>query len=299
MEIRANYVMVGMFALAAMVGIVCFTLWIGSRDKGLELDNYEISFTESVKGLSVNSDVLFIGIRVGKVTAIKISDVNPGQVRVRIAVAADTPVRANSKAQLESRGITGATVISISGGSADSPLIDTPEGSVAEIKTEPSTMSSVFGQMPDVMNESLRVLENINKVFSPENIQAWHDISSSLREVSLALGKRAHSVDAILGESEKLVRDLDRLAVNANEIMSTDVKQGGAALSRIANRVDGTLTVMEPGLRQFSTTGLADMRMLMVEMRNLTQVMTRVFQKVESDPRRFFFGEQNKEYESR
>ncbi|MDL2280013.1 MlaD family protein [Desulfovibrio sp. OttesenSCG-928-G11] len=299
MEIRANYVMVGMFALSALAGIICFTLWVGSQDDGVELDNYEISFTESVKGLSVNSDVLFIGIRVGKVTAIKISDINPGEVRVRIAVASDTPVRANSKAQLESRGITGATVISISGGSADSPLIDSPEGSVAEIKTEPSTMSSVFGQMPDVMSESLRVLENINKVFSPENIAAWRDISLSLREVSLALGKRAHSVDAIIIESEKLIRDLDTLAVNANGILITDVKQGSAALGRIAGRVDSTLTVMDPGLRQFSTTGLAEMRMLMVEMRNMTQVMTRVFQKVENDPRRFFFGEQNKEFESR
>jgi ABC-type transport system involved in resistance to organic solvents, periplasmic component len=297
MEIRANYVMVGIFALASIAGILGFTLWIGSHDKDIELDLYDISFSESVKGLSVNSDVLFIGIRVGRVTAIKISDVTPGEVRVRIAIAADTPVRENSKAQLEARGITGASVIAISGGTADSPLFEAPKGAVAEIPTSPSTLSSVFAQMPDVMNESLLVLENINKLFSPENIQAWHDISASLQAVSQVLGNRAATVDGILVKTDSLLQNMDLLAHNANKALVTDVKDTSEAMSRIAKRVDTTLTVMDPGLRQFSTTGLADMRMLMVEMRQMTHVMTRVFQKMESDPRRFFFGDQTKEYQ--
>ncbi|MDL2291130.1 MlaD family protein [Desulfovibrio sp. OttesenSCG-928-F20] len=299
MEIRANYVLVGMFALAALAGILTFTLWIGSRDKGVQLDEYEISFNESVKGLSVNSDVLFIGIRVGKVTAIKISDITPGEVRVRIAIAADTPVRRNSTAQLEARGITGVSVISISGGTADSPLIDPGEGAVAEIPTAQSALSSVFSQMPDVMHAAVTVLDNINKVFSPENIEAWSDISTSLRTVSVTVGNRAKSIDEIIARSETLLQDLDALTVNVNKVLETDVKQTSQAMSRIAKRVDDTLTVMDPGLRQFSSTGLADMRMLMVEMRNLTHVMTRVFQKMDSDPRRFFFGDQTQEYQSR
>ncbi|MDR0338964.1 MAG: MlaD family protein, partial [Desulfovibrio sp.] len=276
MEIRANYIMVGLFTLAVLLGGVSFTLWIGTRDKGMPQDEYDISFSESVKGLSVNSDVLFIGIRVGKVTQIKISNLNPGEVRVRIAVNSDTPVRKNSTAQLESLGITGASVVSISGGTADSPLLDVPEGAVGEIPAEPSTLASVFSQMPDVLAKATHVLNSIGKVFSNENVASVTSMLRSLDEVSLTLSKRAATIDTIIGESEKLLANIERLSANANQMLATDVRQTSQAMSRIAARVDSTLMVMEPGLKQFSSQGLADMRMLMVDMRNLVHVLTRV-----------------------
>jgi hypothetical protein len=41
------------------------------------------------------------------------------------------------------------------------------------------------------------------------------------------------------------------------------------------------------------------MRMLMVEMRNMVHILTRVGQKLENDPRRFLFGETVTEYQNR
>lgn len=299
METRANHIIVGMFALLMLFGALGFTLWIGSQDDDMELSAYEISFEESVKGLSVNSDVLFIGIRVGRVTNIKISDITPGAVRVRVAVAADTPVRKNSTAKLEMRGITGAAVISISGGTADSPLIQPPEDAVAEIPTEPSALSSMFAHMPEVLNSAHLVLENINKVFSKENIAAVNDIVASLQSVSQVLEKRSESLNNILTSAESMVKNMDSLAQSANTVMLTDFKETSRAMSSISGRVDATLKVMDPGLRQFSTTGLAEMRMLIVEMRHMVHLLTRVGQNLESDPRRFFFGDQTKEFQSR
>lgn len=296
MEIRANYLIVGLFTLAVLIGGVGFSLWIASRDKDVPMTEYEISFNESVKGLSVNSDVLFIGIRVGKVTQIKISGVTPGEVRVRVAIAADTPVRENSRAQLEVRGITGVSVVSISGGTADSPLIDVPDGAVGEIPPEQSALASVFAQMPDVLSSASHVLSNVNKVFSEENIAAVSGILGDLRTVSATLADNAQTIDHLLKESEKLARSADRLLGNANQALITDVKETTEAMSRIAARVDSTLTVMEPGLRQFTTQGLSDLRMLLIEMRNMAHVLTRVGQKLESDPRRFLFGDQHQEY---
>ena len=290
MEIRANYILVGIFTLLILFGGLAFTLWTASLGKDVPMVEYDISFTESVKGLSVNSDVLFIGIRVGKVTRIKISDTVPGEVKVRISIAADTPVREDSVAQLEIRGLTGGVLISITGGTAESPLKQIPEGVVGLINYEPSPLTSVVSQMPDVIASANQTLRRIEKVFSDENAAAVSNILLSLDAFSTVLANRSHTIDTILLDAEKMTKNFDLLAANANEALVTDVKSTTKAMNNIAKRVDRTLSTMEPGLKQFSNQGLSEMRTLMVEMRTLVHILTRVGQKMESDPRRFLFG---------
>lgn len=296
MEIRAHYIMVGLFSLMLLFGGVIFALWMGSNDKRSAKVEYDIYITESVAGLSINNDVLFSGIRVGKVTDIDISPVTPGEVQVRVAIEDDTPVRENSVANLEITGITGVCVIAITGGTADSPLKTPPAGGVGTILYEPSPLSSVVAQVPDIFTASSRVLHRLELLVSDTNLKAVEDTLQSVATISGTLAERAKTLDGILADTEKLLRDIDTLTVNANEAMVTNVRATTRSMRRIAERVDSTMAMMEPGLKDFSTQGLAEMRMLMVELRGMTQVMTRVGEKLESDPGRFLFGEPVKEY---
>ena len=299
MEIRANYILVGLFTLLMLFGGLGFTLWTAKRDKDVPMTRYDISFNESVRGLSVNSDVLFSGVRVGKVEQIKISEVTPGAVRVRILIAADTPVRENSQAQLIVVGLTGTSAITISGGTVNSPLMKVPDGAVGELHYEPSPLSSVVAQMPDVLASANLLLRRMERMFSERNAQSFTTMMDSMASVAQVIADRAETIDKILGNTEKAAHDFDLLVLNANKALMGDVKAASESMNKIAKRLDATLSVMEPGLRQFSNQGLADARMLMVEMRNLVHVLTRVSQKLESDPRRFMFGEPVKEYDNK
>ncbi|MDL2316609.1 MlaD family protein [Desulfovibrio sp. OttesenSCG-928-A18] len=298
MEIRANYILVGIFTLIVLLGGVGFTLWTASSGKDDAQTLYDISFEEGVRGLSVNNDVLFSGIRVGRVTEIKISHVIPGAVRVRVAVAADTPVRENSRASIEARGITGSSIISISGGTRESPLLVVPEHAVGEILYEPSTLQSMFAQVPEVLQTGNNLLHRLQLIASDENIESISTILSSLSELSSTLARRTQTIDQLLSEAETIARNFDLLISNANEALSSDVKATSKAMSHIAMRVDNTLQAMEPGLKQFASQGLQEMRMLMVEARNLVNMLTRVSRKLETDPRRFFFGDEIREYKA-
>ena len=299
MEIRANYILVGLFTLLLLFGGLGFTLWTAKRDKDLPMTRYDISFNESVRGLSVNSDVLFSGVRVGKVEQIKISEVTPGAVRVRILIAADTPVRENSQAQLIVVGLTGTSAITISGGTVNSPLMKVPDGAVGELHYEPSPLSSVVAQMPDVLASANLLLRRMERMFSERNAQSFTTMMDSMASVAQVIADRAETIDKILANAEKAAHDFDLLVLNANKALMGDVKAASESMNKIAKRLDATLSVMEPGLKQFSNQGLADARMLMVEMRNLVHVLTRVSQKLESDPRRFMFGEPVKEYDNK
>ena len=66
--------------------------------------------------------VLFNGIRVGEVTALALDASNPNRVTATIAVAASTPVRADTKVGLDFQGLTGVPVVALQGGSK--PLSD-------------------------------------------------------------------------------------------------------------------------------------------------------------------------------
>lgn len=299
MEIRANYLFVGAFSLLVLFGGVAFTLWIGARGEGVTMAHYDIYFTESVRGLSVSNDVLFSGIRVGKVTEIKISRVAPGEVKVRVSINADTPVREDSVARLELRGITGVSVVSISGGTAKSPLKTVLADEVGEIVSEPSPLASAMSQVPDLIASANHMTQQIEKVFSDDNAAKAAEMLDSLATISKMLADKSEAIASLIDRSESIARNFDLLVANANEALTTDVKATTGSLSRIARRVDQTLSAMEPSLMQLSRQSLPELRMLMGEMRNLVHVLTRVSQKLESDPRRFFFGDQAKEYQNR
>ncbi len=299
MEIRANYILVGCFALASLLGILLFTWWVAKDDGDIATSIYDISFNESVAGLSVNNDVLFSGIRVGTVTQIKISETEPGAVRVRIAIAADTPVRANSEAKLEVRGLTGVSVIAVSGGTKESPLNRPAPNKIGTILYRASPFASVLERFPDTISAANETLSRLNAMLSDENQQAFSVAIQSFSALSTTLASRAQSLDSILAHSESTIKHVDSMAAAADSFLNTELKSGGANVASAVRRFDDMLRTMEPGLKQFSKEGLTDMRMLMVEARNLMHVLTRIGQKLESDPRRFFLGDSVQEYRPR
>jgi phospholipid/cholesterol/gamma-HCH transport system substrate-binding protein len=284
--------MVGIFTLTVFAAATAFTVWMAGRNSERESAEYDISFTESVKGLSVNSDVLFVGIRVGRVTNITISDVNPGEIQVRIAVDENTPVREDSRARLDIRGITGGSVISISGGTALSPLMRSTRGEVAEILAEPSTLGAVVSSIPQVMAK-------LEKLLSQENIAAAGRTLQALRVVTEALASQSATLESIPEKYATAADSLTSLMTSVDEMLVKDLMPGIATFHSAARRIEDTMLAVEPGLRQFSGQGLADLRLLTADLRNLTQAATRAVQKLENDPRRFFFGDQNKEFENR
>ena len=118
METRANYILIGAFALSGILGLLGFLLWFAQVELDRQFAYYDISFP-SVAGLSSASDVRFSGLPVGQVVDVRLSPEGDGTVRVRIEVGADTPVRTDSVATIESQGVTGVSFVGISAGTPE------------------------------------------------------------------------------------------------------------------------------------------------------------------------------------
>ena len=108
METRAPYAMIGLFVLAAIGAVFGFVYWLNNTAGLGERALYRIRFENTVSGLLSGAAVLFNGIRVGEVTHLTFSRSDPHQVVADIDVSADAPIDRNTKARLETAGITGA-----------------------------------------------------------------------------------------------------------------------------------------------------------------------------------------------
>ncbi len=286
MEIRASYVAVGVFTLLAVAGALIFVLWT-ARSEQSALTPYDILFRQGVSGLSVGNDVLFNGVRVGQVKQIKISPKNPDTVRVRVEVAADTPVRQNSVASQEARGITGLSVVAISGGTVDSPMLKAPSGEVAVIASRLSGLQTLMATAPDLLGAVNQLLDRANSMLSPENAKNFSQMLNSLTMVADTVAEQRHSLELALnsiGEAAqnfaKASRRIDALAASTQKLVDDKMARAADSVDKAALRLDQVLDQVEPGMAQFSREGLDTLQRLLAEARNLMNDLTRLTHKM-------------------
>jgi phospholipid/cholesterol/gamma-HCH transport system substrate-binding protein len=196
MEIKARYVLIGLFTLAAIVAGFAFVYWLETTGGLGKRTSYEIRFHNTVSGLLTGSAVLFNGIRVGEVTGLRLVPDQPKEIDVTIAVDANAPVRADTQASLDFQGLTGVAVVTLTGGSANAPLLTASPGQLPFL-----TANEAAGQ---TMSEAARqAFARIDKVLS-ENSGDLRTMVSNLTSFSEALGKNSGKVDAILGGLERM-----------------------------------------------------------------------------------------------
>ena len=127
MEDRAKFVLIGLFTFAVIVGAFGFVFWLHNAAGERESATYRVIFNGSVTGLKPGAPVLFNGIRVGEVTALRLTD-NPAQVAVVMAVAKTTPIRKDTRVTLNFAGLTGIASISLEGVLASAPRLTGKNG---------------------------------------------------------------------------------------------------------------------------------------------------------------------------
>jgi phospholipid/cholesterol/gamma-HCH transport system substrate-binding protein len=165
MESDKRYFIEGLFVIGFSIAVAFFFVWLarpGNKDDVL----YRIHFSESVSGLSLGDPVKYLGVDVGTVKAMIIKPDDPSRVQVDVNLHKNAPVKADTKATLKIKGITGTDFIELSGGSvgAGSLVAATPQGQVPEIRAEKSSINTVLDQLPKVVSKFSSIEDQTKKV---------------------------------------------------------------------------------------------------------------------------------------
>ncbi len=274
MENKANYVLVGSFVLLVIFGLFGFVIWLAKLEVDREFARYTIYFEGSVAGLSTASNVLYNGIPVGTVQTIGIDPRNPQQVRVVIEVATDTPVKRDSVAELQAQGITGVSLVALTGGSAGSPsLTEIPEGErFPVIDSRPSQFQRLFQGAPDLIARGVELLEQTKKFVSDENIASLTSIIVDVEALSGELAGRTGEIGDILDNVQKTSTEMRGAASSLNSL----VANLDAQVETLSDSADSTLAVLRGAVSTADGVVENDLRALIAELRDTANAVTRV-----------------------
>jgi len=165
MESDKHYFIEGLFVIALSIAAALFAVWLsrtGDKDDVL----YRIHFDESVSGLALGEPVKLVGVDVGTVKTMSIDTKDPRRVQVEVKLHKDAPIKADTKATLRSKGITGVSFIELSGGTSDAQTLvaATPAGQVPEIPAEKSSLTTMLEQLPKVIAKFSTIEDQAKKV---------------------------------------------------------------------------------------------------------------------------------------
>lgn len=158
MEADKHYFLEGLFIIGLTLAAALAFVWVaktGNRDDV----TYRIRFEESVSGLALGDPVKFHGVDVGTVKTMEIDKADPRRVQVDVRLRKEAPVKADTKASLKLKGLTGTVFVELNGGSADAKSLveTTAQGQIPEIPSEKSPLTTALESIPKVI-ESLSSL---------------------------------------------------------------------------------------------------------------------------------------------
>ncbi|WP_428671290.1 MlaD family protein [Roseibium sp.] len=256
METRANYIWIGAFVVATLVGAFGFVYWLAATAESRQNVQVEIVFPGPVTGLPIGGAVYFNGIKVGEVKELNFAPDDPTKVVAMTGVRPDTPLREDTKATLNFTGLTGVAYVDLSGGTSDSPLLlGRDDGKIPVIDAEKSFFDDIVDGARDVLqrtDSTMKTVDDLLKENGPEissiikNANTFSEAlaanSDGVKDFMASIGKASDSFSSLSVRLEKLVDQGERLmaAVPSDKVTAIvdDLSKFSASLGRANKDVD-------------------------------------------------------------
>ena len=287
METKANYVAVGAFVMACVIGLVVTILWLAGVQYSQEYAYYQAYFKGPVTGLGKGTVTRYNGIEVGRITDLQFDPSDPQRVIVTMQVQPNLNIREDSVASIDSQGLTGGSFVEITGGTARSPLLVAKEGErYPVIRTKQSTFAQLQQSAPEVVAKLNTAASRLNDLLNDNNRRAIAHILANLDETTQVIARRGADIDATI--------------VHANETM--------AKLDNASNDIKPTIEQLDQTVRKYGKVaddadafingdGLAQLSDLIGEMRRLVSNLTTFSDQLNRQPTKLLFGDRHKGYE--
>jgi phospholipid/cholesterol/gamma-HCH transport system substrate-binding protein len=233
----------GLFVLVLGTAMVVMGLFLG--DYGRERDVYVLTTTGAVSGLNPESEVIYRGVKAGKVTTIGFDPDDPRTIRVRIELDSGLPISRGTFALLRVQPLTGLAQVELNDAGDKPEPLTTNAQHPAEIPIRPSLFDRISGSGGEILDEAARIAQRLNAVLDDENqghlSHALAMLDQSLSEL-VALERR---LGTELGRVPAVDRDLrDALAKHAaaaDAVRSTSNQIGQLAGPATDRRLRDTL----------------------------------------------------------
>ncbi len=309
METRANYGLIGTFVLLAIAAFVLFAVWISKVQFSKEFAVFDVVFEGAVNGLSEGGEVRFNGIKVGEVTQLGLDEKDPHNVIARIHIDANTPVKADSRAELGLLGITGMTFIQIKAGSQEEPLLSKGiRPYPPRIKTDKTQLDKIFSGSEGLIESSTDTLDRVSAMFRDENVTRISNILANIEELTATTagqGGLAADTKRMIVALEGAGNSMNEAAVSVDAasvqfdanvaLMTKDTMQLLKDMQEVVKSADRAVISVEgvvaDELAPDAERVMNELTITLQDVQLLVQRLDGVIEDMERDPREFVLGD--------
>lgn len=299
MEPRAHHILIGVFTLLIATGAILFALWLAKTGSDNKTKDYTVVFTEAVRGLNRGGAVQYNGIRIGEVTKLELDPNDIRRVLVSISIQESIPVKKDTLARLALTGITGTSVIELTGGSPDSPDLedeDKTDDYPALIMATPSPMAELMAGGEELMTNVSELLINANAFLSSDNAQR---IGHSIEQLERLLGQLADGSESLpalftslnnaSNEAEKMLKETRNLITKEGSGAFAKANEAMQNLSQTTQDLQKMLAENVPAINQGSQ-GFAQIAPAMQELRQTLSNIKIITQELQNSPTDYLLG---------
>ncbi|MBV4464699.1 MCE family protein [Pseudomonas sp. SWRI79] len=310
METRAHHVLIGLFTVIVVAGALLFGLWLAKSSVDTEFKDYEIVFNEAVSGLSNGSAVQYSGIKVGDVVMLRLDPNDPRRVLARIRLGGDTPIKEDTQAKLALTGITGTSIIQLSGGTPQSPTLKGKDGDLPTIVASPSPIARLMNDSSDLMAGVNVLMHNANQLFSSENVARISstlenleqttgtiaDQRGDIRQAMQQLASVGKQASATLEQTTALMRNANGLLNDQGKQMFGSAEQAMKSLEQSSATINTLLSANQDSLNS-GMQGFNGLAPAVRELRDTLSSLRTISQRLEANPSGYLLGnDKNKEF---
>ena len=210
METRANYVIVGIFTLAAILAAFAFVYWTAQiGDKG-ETTLLRVRIQGSASGLGPGSLVLFNGVKVGVVKRVAFDRNDLNAAIATTEIDKTTPITKSTQADIGIASLAGQVNIELKGADPKEPRLleqAEKEGRTAEIVANPSAVNNLLQTAQNIFTRADKVLSDLEG-FTKDVRGPLTQTVKNAQTFSDALAKNADGIDKFLSSVSALADEL-------------------------------------------------------------------------------------------
>ncbi len=228
-ESKANYTLVGIFAVVFLSAFAVAVLWFGKFGVKDDYELYRVFATESVSGLNVEAQVKYRGVVVGKVYEIKINEENSELIELILKIKKGTPIRTSSVAALKPQGVTGLSFVDIKPGDAKSALLVTDGQKIPTIKYSESIFSKLDSSFSSMSDRVASILFKMDSLLNDKNMEELTKTIQNLQMATAQIAALTEESSGLPTQTKELLKKLSATVDSANGTISkvdTAIKRG-------------------------------------------------------------------------
>lgn len=292
MENRSHALVAGLFLLILGTSAVAALWWFSGRSEAS--NSYVVETRRNVTGLSLQAQVRYRGIRVGRVESIDLDPADARKTLVGITVRNDIPVTRGTVAKLGYQGVTGiAHILLEDDGKDTAPLpVDTPEP--ARIAMKDSLVEELADVGSDALRQARELLSGMNDLLRPENRRTISSTLANLEESSRRAVETTERLQQVLNPEN--LRRMNATLAHAEKTVAQAAPFFAEARSLVA-RLQSASDRFESALGDPNAGGVGSvaprLNELTTELASTAQQLNRVLRMLEESPQSLIFGRQS------